>query len=186
MKVAASSRTVVVALALAGSVGIGAGLAASAATAAPDQSVMRPASTVGQRANATPEPTVTSTAGTVAVARDPHVGLVEASRIAALVAHGRVTEADQETTGAGLSYEMTVVGPNGAVRTVTVDAATGRVLANTLKDTTDAGGATESADGTDADGGGDDHVNDHGTDRDVKDDDSNDRQATGHEDSSVG
>ena len=187
MKIAASSRTVVVALALAGSVGVGAALAASAATAPPDQLALRPASTVGQPANVTPEPT--STTQIAAAARDPHVGLAEASRIAALVGHGRVTESDQETTGAGLSYEMTVVGPNGAVRTVTVDAGTGRVLANTpkdateAKDTTDAGDPTESADGSDADG--DDHAKDQATDRDVKDDDSNDGQATGQEDSSV-
>ena len=177
MKIAASSRTVVVALALAGSVGVGAALAASAATAAPDQLTMRPAGTVGQQTNATSDPTATSTAQTPTAARNPHVGLAEASRIAALVGHGRVTESDQETAGAGLSYEMTVVTPNGAVRKVTVDAGTGRVLANTPKDAKDATDATESTDGTDADG--DDHADGHATDRDVKDDDGNDGRTTG-------
>jgi uncharacterized membrane protein YkoI len=190
MKIVASSRTVVVTLALAGSVGVGAALAASASTAAPDQAVMRPLSTVGQQANTTPEPTVTSRAGSAAVPRGSRVGLTEASHIAALVGHGRVTESEQETTAAGLAYEMTVVGPNGAVRKVTVDAGTGRVLANTLEDAKDAKDAKdatdvdapESAGDTDADG--DDHSDDHATHRDVKDEDRNDRQGRS-QDSSV-
>jgi uncharacterized membrane protein YkoI len=191
MKIAASSRTVVVTLALAGSVGVAAALAASASTAAPDQAVMRPLSTAGQQANTTPEPTVTSRAGAAALPRDSRVGLTEASRIAALVGHGRVTELEQETTTAGPAYEMTVVGPDGAVRKVTVNAGTGRVLANTLesakdaKDATDAtdGDAPESAGDTDADG--DDHSDDHATHRDVKDEDGNDRHGRS-QDSSVG
>jgi hypothetical protein len=145
MKIAASSRTLVVGLALAGSVGLGGALAASAATGTPAHSAGS-VSMAGQGLNTTAE-TTTAAGGTTRTGSA--VGLVEASRIAALVGHGHVTKAEQESTPTGLAYEVTVVRPDGTERTVTVDRTTGRVLANALEDASD---ANEVADRPDAAG----------------------------------
>jgi uncharacterized membrane protein YkoI len=137
MRIPASPRTVVVVVALSATVGVGAAIASSAATEAPgyssvdtltpsSQSIAVPPSTPGRR-----------TAGATTARRDATVGPAEASRIAALVGHGRVTDVDEESTPTGLTYEMTVVQPDGTERTVTVNRATGRVLANTLEDAAD-------------------------------------------------
>jgi len=153
---------------------------------------------VGRPPDAATGPTLASTAGTLANTRDPRVGLAEASRIAALVGHGRVTESEQEWTGTGLTYELTVVGPTGAARKVTVDRGTGRVLANTPEDADEATGSPDDTrpdsddhagdqDGDDhaRDRDGDDHAsNREGHDRDRHDQDS-DHQQRGHEESSA-
>jgi hypothetical protein len=201
MKIAASSRTLVVALALAGSVGVGAALAASADTPAANQSGLLPAGTVGQPPGATPDPTVPSTAGISAGRRDSRVGLAEASRIAALVGHGRVTESEQEWTGTSLAYEMTVVAPTGAARKVTVDRGTGRVIANTPEDADEATGSADDTrpdsdddasgrdagdrDAGDRDGSDRDGHDRDGHDRDGHDRDGHDRQQRGHQESSA-
>ena len=75
--------------------------------------------------------TAGTTAGTTAPASGTTrtgsaVGLVEASRIAALIGHGHVSKAEQESTATGVVYEVTVVQPDGTERTVTVDRTTGR------------------------------------------------------------
>jgi len=137
MRVPASSRTAVVVVALAATVGVGAAIASSAATEAPrypsvdtlttsTQSIDVPHSTPGRR-----------TAGATTARRNATVGPAEASRIAALVGHGRVTDVDEESTPTGPTWEMTVVQRDGTERTVTVDRATGRVLANTLEEAAD-------------------------------------------------
>jgi hypothetical protein len=164
MKIPSSSRFVV-GLALAGSVGVGAALAATAAPGHPDT-----ASTAGQRLDSTQDTTTgTTTSGHTTTRRVSAVSLAEASRIAALIGHGRVTESDQESTPTGLVYEITVVGADGAERRLTVDRGTGRVLANTLEDSPE---APEVADGTDSDS------NPHNSDHDGND------QQSGHDDPS--
>jgi hypothetical protein len=98
--------------------------------------------------------TAGTTAGTTAPASGTTrtgsaVGLVEASRIAALIGHGHVSKAEQESTATGVVYEVTVVQPDGTERTVTVDRTTGRVLANTLEDASDGNDATDRPDAAD-------------------------------------
>ena len=133
MKITATSRPLVVGLALAGSVGLGGALAASAATGTPARS----AGTISMSGQGVDTTAGTTTAATATPRTGSAVGLVEASRIAALVGHGHVTKAEQESTLSGLAYEVSVVRPDGTERTVTVDHATGRVLANTLEDASD-------------------------------------------------
>jgi hypothetical protein len=141
MKIAAPSRTLVVSLALAGSVGLGGALAASAATGTP----VRPADTVRMTGQSLIT-TAGTTAATATTQTGSAVGLVEASRIAALVGHGHVTKAEQESTPSGLAYEISVVRPDGTERTVIVDRTTGRVLANTLEDASDGHDAADRPD----------------------------------------
>jgi hypothetical protein len=142
MKIAASSRTLVVGLALAGSVGLGGALAAAADTGTPVRSV----GTVSMSGQSVDTTAGTTTAATATTRSGSAVGLVEASRIAALVGHGHVTKADQESTPSGLAYELSVVRPDGTERTVTVDRTTGRVLANTLEDASDGHDAADRPD----------------------------------------
>ena len=98
MRIPASPRTVVVVVALSATVGVGAAIASSAATEAPgyrsvdtlttsSQGIAVPQSTPGRR-----------TAGAARARRAATVGLAEASRIAALVGHGRVTDVEEEST----------------------------------------------------------------------------------------
>ena len=146
MKITASSRTLVVGLALAGSVGLGGALAASAATGTTGSSTGT-VSLAGQGLDSTQHTTAgTTTTASTTTRRASAVSLVEASRIAALVGHGHVTKADQEATSTGLAYEVTVVQPDGTERTVTVDRSTGRVLANTLEDASDGHDAADRPD----------------------------------------
>jgi hypothetical protein len=145
MKITASSRTLVVGLALAGSVGLGGALAASAATGTTGSSTGT-VSLAGQGLDSPQDTTAGTTTASTTTRRASAVSLVEASRIAALVGHGHVTKADQEATSTGLAYEVTVVQPDGTERTVTVDRSTGRVLANTLEDASDGHDAADRPD----------------------------------------
>lgn len=137
MKKAFSSAHVVLALALSGSVGVGAALAAHAATSGHDQT---PAGTAVRQLDPTVDE-ATATATTTpsqSTRRDPTVGLTEATRIAALIGGGRVTESDEALTPTGITYELRVVRADGTARDVVVDSRDGRVLANRVHGRSDA------------------------------------------------
>jgi uncharacterized membrane protein YkoI len=163
MKKAFSSAHVVLALALSGSVGIGAALAAHAATSGRDQA---PAGTaVRQIDPGVDQMTATATTTpTQSTGRDPAVGLTEAARIAALIGGGRVTESDEESTPTGITYELRIVRADGTARDLVVDGRDGRVLANRVHGQSDAlGGAAPDGDHGDHSSDASDH-GDHSSD----------------------
>jgi hypothetical protein len=132
MEIATAARATIVGLLLAGAVGISAAHAGSAATAGQGYPAAGSASTARQPLALTDVTnTATTTTGGTTTRTDLTVSPAEASHIAALVGHGRVTKSDEELTPTGLAYEMTVVRPDGSERKVTVDRGSGRVLANT-------------------------------------------------------
>jgi uncharacterized membrane protein YkoI len=141
------ARPVVVGLALAGAVGVGATVAAAAQGPSGDPAVTPVAASVDTSAATTRMSGMTMTSHAAVqrpLAASTPVSISQAATIAARQAGGRVTKVDSEAEGAALTYEVTLLRANGVETKVTVDARTGHLLSTA----TEQSGATDQSEGT--------------------------------------
>ena len=108
--------------------------ASAAAASGPSPSLAADKVDTGGAGSTTP-PQEPSPATTTSPARGgTPLTLTDAMAVAAHAAPGRVIEAKEDTEVTGLTYDVTLVHPDGLVSELEVDAATGTVLSRTLQD----------------------------------------------------